>query len=584
MGMVTKKNTDLGVLDEARSNRNSLHYRGQSHGSALRDKHGNSVRIAGSLLASPYDSERQRGTFVRRLSSLPEQKRESQSPDSIIEGAKGVLYSLHQVHQHISSLIYVVKDGTSKRSSLERVYHNATTHLEYLDQELDDFENASQDNKEERARLSSSVSCACNACIVAYRQVGNLLLRNISQLIADGDQRYLRTLALLLYGSLIEARNACVSLGIMFESKTVQSVSIPRIATIHEEGQKRRDQSLTPTRERPNPERRRRNGNAPGNLNLFNSLASAQSSVPLFINGRSRSNSRTTGLNGSTVSSITNTPRSGESFNVPGTPMVRSRSNSAMAVHPGSNRPSVPEDPEKEALFEKIFLGLKSSVERALAAIPQMQQIFHHCLGIAEKANKSRKVCELWKVLLHRSQSCLEKSETLKVRLSTIKLHEPSNIRHSQDFWQLCIGFVHSVADLVSEIRAAKRDELIPDDIIHMIRPVYIFARDALVDIRASSWMRIINNSHTTPDLTPSSSLANANANAIYGHHQRAPGPTSSNTSPLYLPSIPATPLSAALGPAAQATVPSTLNGGGGLDRSFQGDIFQRAGSMVYRR
>lgn len=590
MGMVTKKNADLGVLDEARANRNSIHYRGQSHGSALRDKHGNGVRIGGSLLASPQDPERQRGTFVRRLSSLPEHKRESQSPDSVTEGAKGVLYSFHQVHQHISSLIYVVKDGTSKRSSLERVYHSATTHLEHLDQELHGFDNTSQDNKEEKRRLSSSVSNACSACIVVYRHVGNLLLRNISQLIVDGDQRYIRTLMLLLYGSLIEARNACVSLGIKFESKKVQSVGIPGIPTIHEEGQKRRDRSLTPTRERPNPERRRRNGNAPSNINLFNSLASTQSSVPLYINGRSRSNSRTTGLNGSTVSSIANTPRSSESFNVTGTPMVRSRSNSAMAVQPALNRPPVSEDPEKEALFEKIFLELNSSVEKSLVVVPSVQQIFYRCLAIADSTDAHPKIHDLWTELLRRCQFCLEMSETLKKRLSTIKLHEPSSIRHSKEFWRLCLRFINSVVDLLTEIRAAKRDELILVELLHTLRPIYIPAREALVDIRTSPWIRILNNSHTTPELTPySSSSASVNSNGTYRNHQRAPGSTGSNASPLHLPSIPATPLSAALGPAAQATVPSTPSGGGVLDRSFQGDVFQRADSliqqtMVYRR
>lgn len=587
MGMVSKKNTDLGVLDEARANRNSLHYRGQSHGSALRDKHGNGVRIAGSLLASPHDPERQRGTFVRRLSSLPEHKRESQTPDSVIEGAKGVLYSLHQVHQHISSLIYVVKDGTSKRSSLERVYHNATIHLEHLDQELHDFDNVSQDNKEEKGRLSSSVSYACSACIVAYRHVGNLLLRNISQLIADGDQRYIRTLVLLLYGSVIEARNACVSLGIKFESKTVQSVSIPRIPTIHEEGQKRRDRSLTPTRERPNPERRRRNGNAPGNLNLFNSLASAQSSVPLYINGRSRSNSRTTGLNGSTVSSIANTPRSGESFNVPGTPMGRSRSNSAMAVNPVPNRPPAAEDQENEALFEQIFLKLKSSVELSLFVVPNVQQAFGECLAVAHSTNGPRKIRNLWTELLQRCQSCLDMSETLKSRLSAIKLHETSNTRNSREFWQMCMRFIKSGINLLTEIRV--ENERIPLELLRVVQPIYMSARDVSNDIMGSPWMRLIDNSHTTPELTPSSSLANVNGSGTYRHHQRAPGSTASNVSPLYLPRIPATPLSAALGPAAQATVPSTPSGGGGLDRSFQGDVFQRADSllqhtMVYRR
>ena len=584
MGVVTRKNADLGVLDEARANRNSLHYRGQSHGSALRDKHGNGVRISSTLLASPQDAERQRGTFVRRLSSLPEHKRESQSPDSIIEGAKGVLYSLHQVHQHVSSLIYVVKDGTSKRSSLERVYHNATTHLEHLDQELHGFDNAAQNNKEERGRLGSSVSHACSACIVAYRQVGNLLLRNVSQLIADGDQRYIRTLVLLLYGSLVEARNACVSLGIKFERKAVQPVSIPRILTIHEEGQKRRDRSLTPTQERPNPERRLRNGNAPGSLSLFNSVASAQSSVPLYINGRSRSNSRTTGLNGSTVNSIANTPRTGESFNVPGTPMIRSRSNSTMAVHPVPSRPPGPEDPETEAAFEKVFLEYNSSVDISLGLLPGVLQGFRRCAALAESTDTIQKIRAWWIELVWSCQHCLDVSEALKLHLSTIKLHEPSNLRVSHEFWKLCRSFTESVTKLLYNIRAATEDKLIPTELLNKFHALKISTRQAAAEMRASPW----NKAFLTPEHSVSL-LANVGRNSTYRRHQRDPGSMGPYASPLHLPNIPVTPLSAALGPAAQATVPSAPSGVSGLDRSFQGDVFQRADSlmqqtMVYRR
>ena len=91
MGMVSKKNVDLGAFDEIRANRNSLHFRGQSHGSVLKDKHSTVRNGGGNLSPSPHGQERQKGTFVRRLSSLPEHKRESQPLDAIIEGAKGVL-------------------------------------------------------------------------------------------------------------------------------------------------------------------------------------------------------------------------------------------------------------------------------------------------------------------------------------------------------------------------------------------------------------------------------------------------------------------------------------------------------------
>lgn len=583
MGMVTRKYANLGPLDEMRANRNSLHFRGQSHGSALRDKPSNGTRNGGSTTSpSAHEYERQRGTFVRRLSSLPEHKRESQSLDNMIEGAKGVLYSLHHLHQHISTLLRVVKDGTSKRSSLERVYHNASTHLEHLDQELHSFDNASSSTEEEKGRSNSNVSYACSACIMAYRHVGNLLLRNISQLVTDGDPKYLRTLVLLLYGSLVEARNACLSLGVTFEEAKLETTAAQRIPTIHEESQKHRDRSLTPTRERPNPERRWRNGNAiqqPGNLNLFNSNVNAQNPVPLFVNGRSRSNSRTTAFNSSTTSSVANTPRSGESFTVPGTPMTRSRSNSALTVgHVVPMRQATADDPEKEALFEKIFLGLSCSIDQGLNAVPVVKAQFARCLKVALSTSTAKNICDLWSRLVARSQFCLEMSDILKTRLSTIKLHEPS-VRNQREFWRVCVKYIQSVTDLLEGIRSAKNVELVPIELLRIVHPVHISAREALNDINRSPWAPLVGN--TDPNTTSTSSI----------QRHRAGGSSSSSVSP-FLPSIPATPLSAALGPAAQATVPSTpASASANFDRSFQGDVFQRADSLlslqqtiIYRR
>lgn len=581
MGMVTRKNANLGPLDEVRANRNSLHLRGQSHGSALRDKPINGTQ-SGDNSSSPssYEYERQRGTFVRRLSSLPEHKRKSQSVDCVIEGAKGVLYSLHHLHLHISTLIRVIKDGTSKRSSLEIVYHNASTHLEHLDQKIHSYDKNVSDNEEEKGRSNSSVSYACNACIVAYRQVGYLLLRNLSQLVMDGDQKYLRTLILLLYGSLVEARNACLSLGISLEGPKIEKTAGQRIPTIHEENPKPRDRSLTPTREHPNPERRWRNGNViqqPGNLNLYNLNVNSQNAVPLFINGRSRSNSRTT-FNSSTASSVANTPRSGESFPVLGTPMTRSRSNSALAVGNGMpTRSAIADDPEKEMLFEKIFLGLTASIHQALQAIPVVKGQFSRCLKVALSKSTARNICKLWSDLIVRCQFCLDMCNTLKMRLSTIKLHEPS-VRNKREFWRMCIKYINSVIDLNEGIRSARNVELVPTELLRIIHPVHVTTRTAHTDINNSPWGSLGKN----PD---------ANTPTTNGTQRHRAGESSSSVSP-FLQSIPATPLSAALGPAAQATIPSTpASASANFDRSFQGDVFQRADSllslqqtMIYRR
>jgi hypothetical protein len=570
MGIVSKKYANFGTLDEARANRNSLHYRGQSDGSALREKPVNGFHIAAShLLAGPQDSDRQRGTFVRRLSSLPEYKRVSECPDRVIEGGKGVLYALYQVHQHISTLIHVVNDGSGKQSSLERVYHNATTHLERLDQELHDFEGDPYSIEEDPGRSNSNVGYACSTCIVAYKQVGDLLYHHVGHLVADGDQRYIRTLVILLYGSLVEARNACQSFGVAFGPPRPPRAADNPIPTIEEEGLKRRDRSLTPTRERPNPERRWRNGRAiqqPGHLNLINSIANAQNAVPLYVNGRSRSNSRTSGFNSSMSSSIANTPRSGETFSIPATPVIRSRSNSALGVHPMQTRLTVPDDPETDALFERIFLGLSCSVDQGLQAVPVVKDHFMNCVKLAQSTATPPKVCEIWTQLVHLSQFCLDMCDTLKMRLSTIKLHEPT-VRN-RDFWKLCMKYINSVVDLLSGIRAAKNVELIPTDLIRIIHPVHLSAREAMRNIRGSPWVRLIGNAE------PSALTNDSN-------RHRPAGSSGSNTLP-FAPSIPATPLSAALGPAAQATIPSTPSSiSAALARSFQGDVYQRADSLL---
>lgn len=568
MGMVTKKNTNFGTMDEGRANRNSLHYRGQSDGSTLREKPINGFRPAVSH-SSPEPQDLQRGTYVRRLSSLPEYKYVPESPDRVMEGSKGVLYALYQVHQHISTLIHVVNDGSSNRSSLERVYHNATTHLERLDQAIHNFENGSYTIEEDQARFSSNVIYACSTCIVAYKQVGNLLYQNIGRLLADGDQRYIRTLVLLLYGSLAEARNACQSFGVIFDTPKQTRAAENPIPTIEEEGPKRRDRSITPTRERPNPERRWRNGKTiqqSGHLNLYNSIANAQNAVPLYVNGRSRSNSRTSGFNHSLASSMANTPRSGETFSIPATPVIRSRSNSVLGVHAGQMRLAVPDDPDTDVLFEKIFLGLTCSVNQGIKSIPKVKDHFMGCLQKAQTNSPPTKISELWSQLVRRSQLCLDMCDTLKMRLSTIKLHEPT-VRN-RDFWKLCIKYINSVVDLLSGIRAAIHVEVVPIDVIRIIHPVHLSAREALSDIKGSPWVRLLSNAEPSP-------LSN-------GSNRHRPGGSSGFTISPFAPSIPATPLSAALGPAAQATVPSTPSSiTASLDRAFQGDVFQRADSLL---
>lgn len=555
MGIITRKQTNLTTVDESRTNRHS-HYRGLSYGSALHGKHSNGVNGNGnnsSSPVSPTENERQRPTFVKRLSSLPEHRRESPSTDEVVEAAKGVLYSLFQVDPHIKALICVAREGASKRTSLERVYYNASTHVEVLDKELHMFEVSFDEEDEEGLLSNEAVQRACATCIMAYQHVCALLLQNLDKIIQNGDTRYVRTLLLLVYGSLVEARNACSSLGINFEGLQAAKIRKAKADIIHEEGSRRRDRSITPTRLRPNPGMRMRADTViqqAAHYSHYGPSGAGTPAVPLYVNGRSRSSSRTNTLTSSTSSSVASTPRSGESFGLPSTPYTTyttSRSNTMSGF----------DESESEAMFEKIFINLTFAYDHALKGIPLVHRHVSRCLEVASETHTTKEICAFWKHLVDSCHVAIDVSGALKLRLSNIKLKDP-NLRNQREFWQLCNAFTKSLVEVLMGIKRAKELDIIPTDIIQVLRPVQSSVKEAGKLINSSPWSYLAADNLPTHD--------------VYHH--------SSNSSSPYVTSMPATPLSAALGPAAQATVPTTPASSHG-DRLFSGDVFQRADSLL---
>ena len=519
---------------------------------------------------------------MSRLSSLPEYKRESHAPNNLVEGAKSVLYSLHQIHPNISTLITVIKDGRPKRSSLERVYYNASTHLQQLDKLLYYYNRSDNTSTAPSKKL---INDACKACLISYKQIGALLLRHVPQLVASGDQKYLRTTLLLVFGSLVESRNACLNFGIDLSKVNIPKET-PPIPTIREEG----SHGLNSLEAKERPARRLRSETTlrqpRNNHNHFNSAPSANAAVPLYPNGRSRSNSRTNTLTASATPSLANTPRSGESFLVPSTPQIQQ----------GRVRsPSVPGSAEfdQEQDFERIYLALSQSVEHGLRAVPRVSLQFSRCLDVAVQRYAGKDIQDLWSRLISRSRFCLDMCEALKMRLSTIKLKEPG-VRNARDFWELSLRFVSAFTKLVDGIQEAKDLNLVPLEIPRILQPVHKSSKIAINNIKNSPWAYVLTNDPPPRDQTHYRAQMNghtshSNNNSINGYnysrdlattHTRSRGGSGSSSSP-YLTSVPATPLSAALGPAAQATVPSTPGTSASLDRSFQGDVFQRADSLL---
>ena len=587
MGLVTKKNSDLGVLEENRANRNSHHYRGQSHGSALR----NGIRAGDSSPSgrmSPHSGGGQRGMVVRRLSSVPEQRQEILLSDNIIEGAKGVLYALNLVERHMSMLSLLIKDSKTKRSSMEKTFHSASIHIDHLDQELLKVSRMPDPNSKSLNRSRKVIAKAAHTCILAHQQVGSILLSSIEQLVRSADARYIRTLMLLLYGSLNEMANASKSLGISKQKSKAQTNGAHRVSTIsevsnEEAGPISRAQSVTPTKERPKPERRWRKGSTVLQSISHSNLQAAyggQSSVPLYVNGRSRSNSRTGIMYSSASSSVVSTPRSGESFNLSNL-AIRSRSGSVNATPEQARM-----EKEQAGQFEKIFIILKEAANKGLNVIPQLEPFFVSSLDASYNQPTHSKIRDAWAALVERSRYCMDMSQVLNMRLSTVRLND-AEARNARDFWHLVKSFIDSYSNLLLCLREARRFTPIPNEVKQIIKPVHTASTEAASLITSSPWNRL--TFETDPQVTPLPYPYLATENGYTNHRSKGSGGSGSGSTSSPYSNVPATPLSAALGPAAQATVPATP-ASASLEDSFQGNIFQRADTwqkqqtMVNRR
>lgn len=582
MGIVPKKQTDLTVLDETRANRNSHHLRGQSHGSALRQ----GIRagdISPSNTTSSHSSEDQRGMLGRPLSSLPRQKQQYLPRTRIIEAAKCMLYSLNLVHLHLGILFPVIKEGKSKRASLERIFHNAAIRVEHLDQELSKCMRDAAQGLGFTDLSRKAVRQATHACILAHEPIAQLTTRSVGQLARDADPKYIRTLMLLLYGSFNEVNN-CNHTSVRERlAKKTQRINVKQVSQITanvSEGEisKNRDDSVTPTRDRPKPERRWRNGGSvqPASSHIdLHTAPGTHTAVPLYLNGRSRSNSRAGIFHGSTSSSVVSTPRSGESFSSARL-APRSRSGS-VTMMPDQARI----EKEQRVQFEQIFVILRRSADQGLHIIPQLQPFFNDAAEASQGQYTHDKIHELWLTLVNRNRTCLNMSEKLKKRLSTIKLNDPE-ARNARDFWRLVKDFVDSYSSLLASLREARLLNLVPSDMRHQVRPVHKSATEAATLITNSPWNRLTFEDE--PQTQPPSRAPTPAPNGYQAHQQHrtrgSGGSNATSSSSPYTPSVPATPLSAALGPAAQATVPATPVSAT-LNRSFEGDVFQRADSLL---
>lgn len=567
MGIVSKKAQELGTLDETEANNRFSHYRGLSHGSAMT---GNPNGVVANISdakspASPMsDVNIQRPIYVRRLSVLPERRRESKFCDPIVEAAKGVLYSVFQIHPMIQMLMNLANDGTARRSSLELVCYNTNSHVEQLEREIQRHEIAIDSG--ETNIENENVHRACITLLHAYDHICSLLKANVDLFLDNGDPRYMRTLLLQLYHSIMELRvTSAGTITTRGYRKSATSTSADRAAIAANSNNNINNNAITmgetikplntfnppslphsrnpslmstPTAERPGPGLATVRGIRGNSVSHNPSNLRVATDVPMpnpmpFINGTGRT---------ATITSAT--PRSGESF-----------------VSTSSRGAATNDFTEEDRMFEKIFLSLQKSTDVALRLLPGLSNQYASSLRTVMAQRAPEHVTRDWKILLGKCNTAIQYTETLKGRLSNIKLKEPG-VRWSDAYWVMCVNFFDAWYSFADMIRSDKIAIQLPADTRARLRPLHQCIKDTTRLILRSPWSYTLRQSNmlanTTSPLSAGSVLSGGNPSI----------------------QLPMTPQSAALGPAVQATVPSTPQTGS-FASAFSGNVFERADTLI---
>ncbi|KAK3986646.1 RAM signaling pathway protein-domain-containing protein [Cladorrhinum sp. PSN332] len=522
MGIVSKR-SELSTLEEVEGSNRLSHYRGLSHGSAMQGN-GNPMQVKSPNAASPAESALQRPVYVRRLSILPERRRESKIFDPVLEAAKGVLYSIFQIHPMIQTLIGLTNDGRERRSNLEIVFWSTIPHVEQLEVEIQRHDQTLDDGS--GPRENENVHRACVTLIHAYTHVCSLLTGNVDIFLDNGDPRYIRTLLTQLYNSIMELRVTCSQVAPRENHRALPAHMRPDPGeTLRPHS---RENSVTPTADRPVAATRSRNGAFayhPSNLRVTTDVPM----VP-YTNGGSR-----------TAILSAATPRSGESFT--------STSTSGMRNLPG--------DTEEDVIFDRIYLSLQKSTNIVLQILPPMSTQFAASMRTAIAQRSPEHVAQYWKQLVARCNQSIQQTEVLKAKLSAIKLKEPG-VRTQASFWVTCNSFVDHWYQFIRRIKQVQKDIQLPIDTKPRLRPIQSSIKESSNLMQSSPWAHFLRQA----------SLSEHGVSSPYGSQSGPPMP------------LPMTPQSAALGPAVQATVPSTPSSAS-FATAFQGGVFERADTLL---
>ena len=604
MGMVTKKNTDLRSLEESRQNWRNSHLRGQSHGSVLRNRNHDGSVNGGYQSPNARDILPPLNAYVNRLSSLPEHKAMSRSSRMFDSKTKAVFQAVPLLYPVIRSFTVMVPDRLTRKTTLERAYQHARLQLEELDAALSSnvFHQQIFSRPSNAGMLIQQLTNrACTATVSNCLYLGKFIYEQFVLTISNRESTQLRMTILSAYASAAENRIVCLGSQKISYKEHHQNVKqklstrqrngrSSRVPFVRKQRHSRHEAVPSPTLEHPVTARRLKNGfKTP---TLANGYASRQSkpnghpAVSSYRNGRSRSNSRadTYNLPSSTSTYFAMTPSSTGQPSLPGTPLNRSRSSSVAAGFYGDKWTPTNDhllNSGLEAQFQGIWRLLDQCVVQGRNIVPWLRDCFHKSLEIAQlQEHHNQRVYALWTRLIGHCDGCLGMLEKLSRRIGSLKPQESQATRYDRNFWQISQKTLDSLGNLLQGIKDAKKLDLVNLETVHRVLPLSKTIQLAAHEIHNSPWMDIVKESEQSLQ-QPSSNTQTSYSSAASGHRYRR----SSGSNASAIMSVPATPLSAALGPAAQATVPSPLATGSlasaSLERSFHGGLWERADALL---
>ncbi|KAK4165800.1 RAM signaling pathway protein-domain-containing protein [Cladorrhinum sp. PSN259] len=415
-------------------NRFSTHLRGFSYSGKLKTT--NPV--------SPEDPSLMRPLYVRELSALPVRRYQSQVSDPVLDFARGVLYSIYQIHLGVQTLMSLTNEG-GKRSSLEMIFYNTNTYFVELEQAIQDYDlslgirGASRDQ--------GPMQRAYATLIQGYIHICSRLTSSVDLLVDNGDPRYMRSFLMLVYHSIMELRVAMMSLN---PPTSTQETAAADATPPPRRPQPRRAVApfQTPPPASPSAAQFQTppSGSSRGTVKRA-SLPKHPMQVKTNIPYRSRNQPvAVAGEQASTaqIQGLRTPPLSSDSF----TSAISSAASSIGTRTPDSARPVISSDSDRQ--FERFFRSLTHLTNLIIQMAPILDEFFTanlHSTGVNDTITPNRPAAFLqqqqvqhqkWEALIYKTLGIARQAEYLKGMLTSLRLRDPSLLDDSSVFWTAC--------------------------------------------------------------------------------------------------------------------------------------------------